>query len=397
MPKKVLTAAAVERIRAPGAGQISYSDAGFTGLALRVSCGGSKTWVYTFRSGSKVRRLTLGSFPAMSIGEARAAWREAHMDVKAGRDPSPQRRRQASLLFADTFEDWLRRDQAKNRTRGAIERMLRKDVLPNWRHRSVAEITRRDVLDVLDGIVDRGSPIMARRVHSHLSRLFNWSVERGILAASPMTGTKAPGEEKSRTRVLDDDELIRVWKAADADGVPFGQIIKLLILTGARRDEIGGLKWCEIHDDEICLEGDRTKNGVPHLIPLSAPAQEILRSLERHDGSHVFSKYGTPVSGYSKAQSRLRRAAAVPEHWTIHDIRRSVATGLQRMGVQLPVTEAVLGHVSGSRRGVIGIYQRHDYGAEKRSALEAWGAHVMAMVEGRKPGKVLFYLHTRIK
>jgi integrase len=389
MPKKVLTAAAVQRIKAPAAGQISYSDTGFAGLALRVSCGASKTWVYTYRRGSKIRRLTLGSFPAMSLGEARAAWREAHMDVKAGRDPSLERRRLASLLFADVFEDWLRRDQATNRTRSAIERMLRKDVLPYWQHRSVADITRRDVLDILDGVVDRGSPVMANRVHSHLDRLFNWSVERGILVISPMAGIKKPSEEKSRSRVLDDAELLKVWGAADADGAPFGSIVKLLILTGARRDEIGGLKWSEIRDDEIRLEGDRTKNGIPHLIPLSAPAQEILRSLNRHAGSHVFSKYGTPVSGYSKAQARLRSSAAVHEHWTIHDLRRTVATGLQRMGVQLTVTEAVLGHVSGSRRGVIGIYQRHDYADEKRAALEAWGAHVLALVEGRAPGKVL--------
>ena len=180
----------------------------------------------------------------------------------------------------------------------------------------------------------------------------------------------------------------RCGRQQTRDGAPFGQIVKLLILTGARRDEIGGLKWSEIRDDEIHLEGDRTKNGVPHLIPLSAPAQEIVKALDHH-GDYVFSRYETPVSGYSKAQGRLRRASGIKRHWQIHDIRRTVATGLQRLKVALPVTEAVLGHVSGSRRGVIGIYQRHDYADEKRAALKAWGSHVMSLIEGRAPGKVL--------
>ena len=197
-----------------------------------------------------------------------------------------------------------------------------------------------------------------------------------------------------RDRVLTDAELVLVWRAAEKIGWPFGSIFRLLILTGARREEIGALRWSEILGDEIELDGVRTKNGEPHTSPLSTIAVELIETLPRIAKSeYVFTTTGaSPVSGWSKAKGLLDEEAAkingnrALPGWRLHDLRRTVATAMQRLGVNLQVVEAVLGHVSGSRTGVVGVYQRHTYNAEKKAALEAWAQHVAAIVSD-KPTK----------
>ena len=181
--------------------------------------------------------------------------------------------------------------------------------------------------------------------------------------------------------------LLQVWNGAAALAYPFGPAHQLLILTGARREEIGALRWSEIHGDTITLEGARTKNGEPHLIPLSAPARALLDGLPRFDSDFVFSVDGRKyITAWSTAKEKLDAIVKI-EPWRIHDFRRIVATGCQRLGVGLQVVEAILGHTAGSRAGIVGVYQRHAYADEKRSALEAWGAHVMALIEGRRSGE----------
>ena len=202
------------------------------------------------------------------------------------------------------------------------------------------------------------------------------------MTVNPVTALPKPGDETRRDRVLNDAELIAVWNAAEKIGYPYGQATQLLILTGARRQEIAALRWSEFRDAAIHLSGARTKNTLPHLIPLSSFACSILDSFPRK-GDFVFSLTGKfPVRNWSRAKADLDDFAGITEPFVIHDIRRSVATGLQKLKVPLEVTEAVLGHVSGSRAGIVGIYQKHDYAPEKRAALEAWGAHVMGLVEG---------------
>jgi integrase len=221
-------------------------------------------------------------------------------------------------------------------------------------------------------------------VHAHLHRLFKWSVGRGIIESNPMAEMPRPTSVPKRDRVLSDDELVTVWNAAGKIGWPFGDAIRLLILTGARREEIGQLKWTEIARDSIALDGARTKNGEPHLIPLSLPAMTMLERVPRIDRSpFVFTRNGSkPIVGWGAAKRRLDALAQI-HPWRIHDLRRTTATGLQKLKTPLQVTEAILGHTSGSRAGVIGIYQRHDYADEKRAALEAWGAHVTNLVAPR--------------
>ena len=240
---------------------------------------------------------------------------------------------------------------------------------------------------MLEGIVDRGAPFTANRALAVLTRLGNWAVEREIIAASPFDRIKPPTVETSRERVLSDDEIRLLWPAFDAVGHPFGPFGKLLLLTGARRAEVAGMRWSEVDlaAKTWTLPGARTKNGHEHVVPLSDAAMRVLQDLPRigdkPDG-FIFTTTGkTPVSGYSHAKAAIDRAvSAEVAPWALHDLRRTVATNLQKLGVRLEVTEAVLNHVSGSRAGIVGIYQRHNWKDEKRAALTAWAARVAAIV-----------------
>lgn len=385
MPKhKSITTAAAQRIKLPKSGQVDHFDSSLPGLALRVSSSGRKTWVYFYRHAGKLRRMSFDVFPAMSVAAAHQKWLEARDLVQAGRDPG-----RVSQVGATDFdgvaEEWLRRDQEGNRSAKVVARMLQREVLPKWGHRQISDISRRDARDLIDAIVDRGHPTMARNFHTSLHRLFKWAKGRDIIDANPFADMEKPGGAVRRDRVLTDEELVKVWRASDQLGA-YGPAIKLLILTGARREEIAKLRRNEIDGNFITLSGERTKNGEPHIIPLSTAALSVLGDIQQGDG-FVFAA-GLPDWSHSK--KKLDKLAEI-QAWHIHDLRRTAATGLQRLGIALQVTEAVLGHTGGSRAGIIGVYQRHDYAAEKRAALEAWGAHVMALVEGREPGKVVAF------
>jgi integrase len=395
MPRRALTAAAVSRLKPPKIGQVDHFDKGFPGLALRISYGGAKTWVYFYRLHGRQCRLTLGTWPAMELGGARAAWQAARTIVGKGENPARQR-----PAAADSFEavadEWLKRDQAHNRSHDEVRRVIDRDVKPAWRGRQISTIGRRDVLELIDAIADRGAITLARRTHAHLHRLFRWSVGRGILEVNPMTDLPKPGAAVKRDRTLADPELALVWRAAVDTEWPFGPAIRLLILTAARRTEIGSLRWSEIAGDTIRLEGTRTKSGEPHSIPLAPQVVALIDGLPRVAGSDfVFTTTGrTAVSGWSKAKELLDKAVTdlnrgrpLPA-WRAHDLRRTAATGLQRLGVSLQVIEAILGHVSGTRAGIVGVYQRHHFDDEKRAALEAWARHLEAVVSGRPSATV---------
>jgi integrase len=221
---------------------------------------------------------------------------------------------------------------------------------------------------------------MARRVQAYVNRFFAWCVERDLLKTDLTTGMPRVGNGKSRDRVLSDAELKKVWAATDSIGL-LGIVTRLLILTGARREEMTQLRWSEVEGDTITLKGDRTKNGKPHIIPLSLPARELLANMHRIGNCDcVFTLNGTkPIASWSQPKLKLDAVSGVTG-WRIHDLRRTMATGCQKLGIPLQVTEAILGHTSGSRDGIVGVYQRHDYAAEKRAALNAWGAYVAALV-----------------
>ena len=211
---------------------------------------------------------------------------------------------------------------------------------------------------------------------AYVHRLFRWAVSRGIIDSNPAADLPKPGKETRRERVLDDDELKMVWAAADKVGWPYGSAVQLLILTGARRAEISELRWSEVNGELISLKGARTKNGEARNIPLSSAALKILSGIPRVVGNEFV--FGGPLrGGWSQAKDRL--AVRIPD-WRVHDLRRTTATSLQRLGFNLQVIEFVLGHTSGSRSGIVATYQRYSFEKETRTALDAWGKHVAELV-----------------
>jgi integrase len=406
LPKSHLTAAAVARIKPPRTGQVDHFDAGYPGLALRISYGGSRTWVWFYRQDGKLRRLTLGALPKLGLADAREAWRVAREQVSKGLKPVPV---VAAVPTPDdpttvrrVAGDWLERDQATNRKHGTparayaeVERIMNREVLPEWGSRRITDITPQDVEDLIDAVVDRGAVTMACRVHARLHRLFRWAVQRRLIDASPMQDMPRPRAEIKRKRVLKDGELRVMWDAASQIGWPMGAAMQLLVLTCARREEIGALRWTEIDSGrtQILLQGDRTKNAEDRIIPLSSMARKLIEAIPRLAGCpFVFSTTTTtPISGWSKVKQRIDKMMQAElgeefEPWRLHDLRRTTATGLERLGVPLPVTEALLGHTAGSKGGIAGIYQLHDYLDEKREAVEKWGQHVASLL-GERVGR----------
>ncbi len=373
MPKRALSDLTVKRAKPPATGQVDIFDAGYPGFALRVSYGGGKSWVYFYRIGGRLRRRSLGTYPAVTLAEARQLWRDAKHQVSLGRDPGWQRA--SDLNFESVAREWLKRDQADKRSLKEVTRIVEKELIPEWGQRSIRDIRRHDILVLSDRIADRGATTMARRVMAYVHRLFRWAKSRDLIEANPATDLPKPGREVARDRVLTDAELATVWKAADEMAWPYGRAVQLLILTGARRAEIGELKWSEIHGDTIKLSSARTKNAEAHEIPLSEQALDVLSRMPRIAGSDYV--FANPLKSGAWSNAKLKFSAAKIQPWRIHDLRRTVSTGMNELGTEPHIVEAVLGHTV---KGVAGVYNRAKHETAKRAALEAWGAHVMALV-----------------
>jgi integrase len=391
-------------------------DGKIAGLYLILQPSGARSWALRYRVAGRPTKLTLGPYPALDLVTARRRAQEAIGDIAGGVDPAAQKKAAREALKAAREADADRVERvvalfieryAKPKTRDwrETERMLAKEVANRWHGRGLSHITRANVHEMLDEIIDRGTPIRANRVFAQMRKLCRWAVARGIIDRSPCEGVSAPSPETRRDRVLTDAEMRVVWVACGALGWPFGHVVRLLMLLGARRDEVAGMEWTELDLDARTwtLPAARTKNKRDHVIPLSEAALDIIKPLPRVESRRfVFSTTGrTPVSGFSKAKAEIDKAiveivkqqagdeASSLPHWTLHDIRRSVATDLQKLGVRLEVTEAVLNHVSGSRGGIVGVYQRHSWADEKRAALDAWARRLEAIVSGASAGNVV--------
>ncbi len=397
-----LTEMGVERIR-PDSARVEYPDLIVQGLRLIVQPSGKKSWAVRTRLRGKPIKYTIGPYPTYKLSAAREAARDVIDAARLGQDPRVKRRVAETDTVEAVVADWLKRDQEKNRDHRKVKQMFEKEIVPRWQGRPITEITRRDAIDVIDGIVDRGAEGRARRVHAYMHRMFRWAVGRGIIEINPMADLPKPGKENPRDRVLTDLELFEVWRAAGEVGYPYGPAIQLLILTGARQAEIGRLTWQEVDEVSatIQLTGERTKTGNPRLIPLTPTAMEIIGGLPRLINSvFVFTSTGkSPINSWGNVKKKIDRAiidaSESPsdskgiENWRFHDLRRTVATGLQRLGCRLEVIEAVLGHVSGSRAGIVGVYQRHSFDEEKHATLSAWDDFMASLIAGEGTTNVI--------
>jgi integrase len=355
------------------------------GLGVRVTASGGKTYLAQYNWHGRKRRIPLGSCGALSLAKARDAVRAIMGDVAKGIDPAAERKKAKAgeaLTLAALLSDWQALHLASKRPRYASEavRALR-NAFSRYLDLPAADLGRAAVVKVLDAMARRGSVAMAARTAAYGKAAYGWGVKRGSLANNPFASLPVAPTER-RERVLTDDEIAAIWRATDGPG-PFNGIVRMLLLTGQRREEVAGMTWAELSDDlsTWTIPASRAKNGATHIVPLSAQAQDLLRGVPR-SGELAFPGLRGTFNGFSPAKATLDAKSGVT-NWRLHDLRRTMATGLQRLGVRLEVTEQVLNHVSGSRAGIVGVYQRHDFASEKRAALEAWGNQVLAVVEGR--------------
>lgn len=397
MPVARITKRSVDMLTPEGS-DVFLWDERLRGFGLRLTPKGSKSYVVQYRMGGReapTRRYTIGNHGSPWTPEtARQEAERILILVRQGTDPvdaKNERRRQAVDLAFDAYVEGFTRLYLQKRWKDwkMGEGVLRREAVPVLGNKPLPRITRSDVARIWDRLADR--PAVARLTHATLRKLFRWAVSRGDLERSPIEGLPPPPAVPARDRVLTDEEVGVLWRGTKQIGPPFGSIFQLLILTGQRREEVAGMDWAELDRREFMwiIPASRTKNRKAQHVPLTNLAVGVLDAIadsaQWPRTGYVFSTTGkTPVSGFSKAKRRLDdlMEVALQERflpWRTHDIRRTLATGLQRLGVRFEVTEAVLNHVSGSRAGIAGVYQRYDWAAEKQSALRDWSALVASL------------------
>lgn len=435
MPTVKLTDAAVQRFKAAPGQRIEYFDATLPGFGIRVAGPtprapeGRKSWVLFYRLGGEQKRLTLPvPYPALGLAEARKEAGEALILVARGIDPGVQRAAEKAEAqrkretVGSAIEAYLASGMKGRKGKALAARYVEETkrnfdnhVLPRWRTRELAGIGRRDVIALLDAVAageapegwkpktkqqrPPGGPVAANRVLATIRAMFNWCVRRGLIEVNPCSGVERPGEETRRERTLTVDEIRALWPLFEADGYPFGAFFRMCLLTGQRRSEVAGMRWADLDLEAKTwtLTAEQTKAGRSHVLPLSEAALAILAAAPRKavkiagkltQSPFVFTTGGAaPISGFSRAKAsidakiskaRAERGEAPMESWGIHDLRRTAATEMGRLGTPEFIIGKVLNH---SSRTVTGqVYNRYEYLDEKRHALELWGAYVERLV-----------------
>jgi integrase len=403
MAKRHLTARFVDSAKPePGKPQTDYFDAALPAFGLRVGKT-RKTYfvmVRTLQAGAwRLSRVSIGTTAEVTLAEARERARETLTRAEKGEAPQPRAEHRAELearsrdTFAAVRELFLARYIGRQQRRPAprtlaeMGRALSSDAMRTWDARPIADVTERDIIEVLDELAARGADVMANRLLAYLRLLFKFAQSRRIVTGNPAAAVAKPGAETARARVLTLEELRVIWQATDDDNL-FSGIVRLLMLTGQRRDEVAGMRWSEVEGDTWKLPAERTKNHRAHVVHLSESALAILEARRAEQAamgmatSYVFTSAGpAPFSGYSKSKARLDSRAPLPAPWRLHDLRRSFVTHCaDRLRIAPHVIEATVNHVSGSKAGVAGVYNRAEYLDERRAALDAWAGFLMRVV-----------------
>jgi integrase len=387
-----LTAQSVAALKLnPGEVDRFWFDDSIPGFGIRLRANGTRTWVYQYKIGTKQRRMSLGSADAIKPAQARTIAGELYAKRKLGGDPASERRvkiERASHTFGALVEKYLAYQKRTMRERSYKQIVRHLESHAAALHRLPVDIVdQRTIADRLSNIENVSGTVTANRVRATMSAMFTWGMREGLVIANPVTNTNKR-TERPRDRVLKDAELRLVWQVLN--GGQYATILKVLMLTAQRVNEIAGLRWSEIDFDRgvISLPPERTKNARPHDIPMAPTLRALLQAQPRIDGRDlVFGKPGGgPFSGLSRCKERLdaritdlnKGAPLAP--WVHHDLRRSTATGMADIGIQPHIIEAVLNHVSGHKGGIAGIYNRASYAKEKAEALARWDQHVGSIV-----------------
>jgi integrase len=443
MPNRTtFTQLAVERIKPPENGRITYWDKTLPGFGLRVAAPrpgskeGRKTWIAMGRVDGKPVMETIGTLAKIpKVDDARERARAAFAKMNAGTKPLDERKADRERraveaeaaeaaakeavqgrfeIVAERFlaEGWRWRNKRQQpwapHYAAEVRRIIEHDVLPRWRGRPIRSLTKHDVNELLDAKAktrerarkgtEGGAAVQANRVLTRLRTLFAWAASQDLIDADPSAGVLPRGAERARDRVLSDDELVLFWRGAERAGSPFSAIFRLLLLTAQREAEVAGMRWSELDLDgrTWTLPRGRTKSDRGHVVHLSELAVEIIEALPRLGGDLVFpSRAGTLISSFSKPKDRLDAAMAAQagttiEPWVLHDLRRSATTILaEKLKVAPHVADKVLNHASGTIRGVAAVYNRAAYLDERKAAVEALGRYVEGLVRPGGAGNVV--------
>jgi len=387
MPRIRLTKSSIDALPIPNL-DVVYWDTGFPGFGVKVTPKGRKVFVVLYRTGgagSKLRKYTIGPYGRVTLHQARVAAQKVFAAKLEGRDPAAEKREAKRRVVADRVEDLLEsfiaQHLSQNRSAGEVSRLLRREIGKAWTSKSIHEITKRDVVEVISAIEQRGAPVAANKTLKSIKTFLRWCVGRAVLDQSPADGVPLPTKEVARDRVLDDQELTQVILAARKVGGPYGGIVELLALTGQRREEVARLSWEEL-DLKLrvwTIPKSRTKNAKVHVVHLCEQSIDVLKRARRQ-GPLVFSLLGTKsFQEFSKAKSVLDQLSGV-SGWRLHDLRRTCVSGMARLGVAPHVADKILNHQSGTISGVAAVYQRHEFLAERRAALDLWGAHIGRLI-----------------
>jgi site-specific recombinase XerD len=372
-----------------------FFDDDLTGFGLRLRAGGGrirKTWVAQFRSHGRTRRMKIGTVEKLSVEQARKAARQILAKVELGQDPQGAReakRRAAVHTLINVATDYL--DARKPDLRPASFRVTKlyltgRAYFGPLHTTAIGEITRADMAARIGAIARNSGTVTAGRARSAVSSLFAWAMGEGLCESNPVVGTNKPADSTPRDRILDDSEIAAIWTAAGELG-DYGKIVRLLLLLGSRRQEIGGARWSEIDRERglWSLPKERAKNGRALLLPLPQMALDIIDSVpERVGRDHLFgerAEAGFTHWSFGKVALDKRLAGKVAP-WKLHDARRSCATRLADLGVQPHIIECILNHYGGFRSGVSGTYNRSPYEREMRAALAVWADRIATITEG---------------
>jgi integrase len=376
-------------------------DLEMRGLALRLRRSGDRvlrSWVLVYRSRGKGRRYLIGRADVLSAVQARKTAKDLLAKITLGQDPHDQRAADRHLLSTviTAYLEHKRSLVADGKRRPATlltaERYLTlKMYLGPLGSFPVDRITRKDVASSILRIERASGATTAACARRALSSMFSWAMSTGMADSNPTIGSYKPELAAPRERVLSNDELVKIWKAVEGVG-DFAVIVRLLTLSACRRDEIGLLQWSELNLDEgvLSLPGQRTKNGVAHVLPITPLMLSVIEQVPVRDGiDHLFGKGGFTKWGRDKRLLDDKLDGSVAK-WTLHDLRRSAASGLGNLGIQPHIIEVILNHKSGFRGGVGGTYNRSPYEREVRAAMALWSDHIAAITSGAKCRVVAF-------
>ena len=393
MPRIKLTKSAIDRLPSSSS-DVVYWDASMPGFGVKVTPKGRKVFIVLYRTGgagSKLRKYTIGPYGRVTLHQARVTAQKVFAAKFEGRDPAAEKREAKRRVVADRVEDLLEsfisQRLSQNRSGAEISRLLRREIGQPWAGRSIHEVGKRDVVEIVGAIERRGAPVAANKALKSIKTFLRWCVGQAILDRSPAEGVPTPTKEIARDRVLNDQELGKVISAARKIGGAYGLIVELLALTGQRREEVAGLSWDELDLEQRTwtIPKTRTKNAKVHVVHLSDQALAVLRRVDQR-GPLVISLLGTkPFQEFSRAKILLDQLSDVGG-WRLHDLRRTLASGMARLGVAPHVADKILNHQAGTISGVAAVYQRHEFLAEREQALDIWGAHI---------GKLLNYTDAR--